>query len=224
MKPYYSDDLVTLYHGDCRELPAWLEADVLVSDPPYGTGGQWGYGRRLVHNPLGRTGMFIASDSDTAARDWLLGAWGDRPALVFASARLPEPPGEWGHRLVWDKVEPGMNGGPWRYTHELIFVRGKGWTRTSATSYSVLRFPRSDGMTNNERQEHPHRKPVGLMGALIASAPEGTIADPFSGTGSTLRAAKNLGRHAVGVELDERYCEIAARRLSQEVIDFGGAA
>ena len=145
MPLYYQDDFVTLYHGDClTEHREWLEADVLVTDPPYGSemiAGGYGRGARVT----------IAGDRTTESRDTALEAWSNRPAVCFGTPRMPEPPGEWLDRLIWDKVEPGMNGGPFRYTHESIFLRGDGWTRTSARSYSILRFPRSDGMGNDER-------------------------------------------------------------------------
>lgn len=222
MTPYYEADGITLYHGDCREVTKWLSADVLVTDPPYGLETA---ARPDRPGAYGRNGhCTIAGDATSIVRDDMLTSWGERPIAVFSTPRLPEPPGIWEHRLVWDKVEPGMNGGPWRYTHELIFVRGSGWTRLHASSYSILRYPRSDGMTNEEREQHPHRKPVGLMRALIAAAPPGLVADPFAGTGSTLRAAKDLGIRCVGIEVSERYCEIAARRLEQGVLDFGSVA
>ena len=226
--PYYEDDFVTLYHGDCLEIDAWLEADVLVTDPPYGTqfsaaNPRGGYGRRRDADGRGSKhapatagmGAYIANDGTTETRDAALAMWADQgPALVFGSPRLPDPPGEWADRLVWDKKRPGMNGGPWRYRHESIFVTA-GFERRSNASVSILTdFP--------EQSLHIHGKPIGLMTALVDCAPLGaTIADPFTGSGSTLIAAKNLGRKAIGIELDERYCEITANRLSQDVLDFG---
>ena len=222
MSVYYEDEWVTLHHGDCREVTSWLEADVLVTDPPYGSDGGVGYGRRQGANgrAVGQT-FRIANDSSGEARDAALSAWGARPVLCFGAPRLPEPPGGWDHRLVWDRREPGMNGGPWRYTHESIFVRGEGWVRVNAASFSIIAVPAGNG--SPEKGDHVHVKPIALMQRLVAAAPPGVIADPFAGSGSTLVAAKQLGRRAIGVELEERYCEIAAKRLAQDTL-FGGVA
>lgn len=224
MEPYYADDKVTLYHGDCLEHPEWWTgADVLVTDPPYGTQSEIGYGRRSVCGVVtadGRTsekGVTIAGDDTTDTRDRALAVWGDRPALLFGSPRLPDPPGRWDDRLVWNKKRPGMNGGAFRYTHESIYARGM--VRVNNATFSVFNIHPGPDQTG-----HIHAKPVPLMEALVATCPPGTIADPFAGSGSTLVAAKALGRTAIGVELEERYCEIAARRLSQEVFDFGSLA
>jgi site-specific DNA-methyltransferase (adenine-specific) len=216
--PYYEDDLVTLYHGDCREVTEWLEADVLVTDPPYGSQGLAGsYGRRN-----GTVGRVIANDLTTEARDAALSAWGGvRAVACFGTPRLPDPPGEWTDRLVWDKREPGINGGAWRYVHESIFVRGEGWHRPSPSSFSIISVPSGNGTP--EKSDHVHAKPVLLMHRLLEAAPPGAIADPFSGSGSTLLAAKLIGRRAIGVEIEERYCEIAAKRLAQDTL-FGGVA
>lgn len=218
MKPYYSDDLVTLYHGDCLEVTEWLSADVLVTDPPYGTqfsedNPKGGYGRRQ-NAGLGPEGFVIANDGTTETRDAALALWGDKPALVFGSPRLPDPPGNWADRLVWDKKRPGMNGGPWRYRHESIYVTA-GFVRTSDASVSILTaFP--------EQLDHIHGKPLALMETLVAAAPEGVIADPFAGSCTTLVAARNLGRRVIGVELEERYCELIVKRLAQQAFDFSG--
>jgi site-specific DNA-methyltransferase (adenine-specific) len=115
-------------------------------------------------------------------------------------------------RLVWDKKRPGMNGGPWRYRHESIYVT-EGFVRTNDAAVSILTaFP--------EQEDHIHGKPLALMEALVGAAPPGLLADPFAGSGSTLVAARNLGRKIIGVELEERYCEIIVRRLSQQAFDF----
>jgi DNA modification methylase len=219
VKPYYRDDNVTLYHGDCLEITAWLEGDVLVTDPPYGTqfsvlNPRGGYGRRGVGG-LPPEGFVIANDETTDTRDEVLRRWGTKPALVFGSPRMPEPPGTWADRLVWDKKRPGMNGGPWRYRHESIYVTA-GFVRRDNETVSVLTaWP--------DQTDHIHAKPLGLMTSLVGCAPPGVVADPFAGSGSTLVAARNLGRKAIGVELEERYCEIIAKRLDQMCLDLGGA-
>lgn len=221
MRPYYEEGGITIYHGDCREVTAWLEADVLITDPPYGTrfsaeNPQGGYGRRqnAGHGP---SGFVIDGDDTTATRDAALALWASRgPALVFGSPRMSDPPGAWTDRLVWDKQRPGMNGGPWRYRHESIYAT-RGFIRVSDSDASILTyFP--------ERESHIHAKPVALMVRLVKCAPAGIIADPFAGMGATLVAAKLEGRHAIGIEIEERYCEIAAKRLAQGVLPFGGPA
>ena len=216
-EPYYSDDLVTLHLGDCREVTAWLEADVLVTDPPYGIDYRSGSRRQT----LARS---IAGDKDTGARDGALMAWGDRPALIFGTWRIPRPEGT--HtRLIWDtKGALGMGNlsVPWKPSDQEIYVLGYGFEgrRTS----NVLCHAPVQSLGYNGRS-HPHEKPVWLMHDLIDKCPASwRIADPFAGSGSTLVAAKQLGRKAIGVELEERYCEIAAARLSQGVLDFGEPA
>lgn len=215
MDPFYADDVVTLYLGDALENLAWLDAAVLITDPPYGSDPVHGYGRRQSRNR--DRGRWIAGDRNTDTRDAALAMWGDRPALVFGSPRMPEPPGRWDDRLVWDKREPGINGGPWRYTHELIFVRGPGWVRTDSRAFSILADNTRNG--SGEKLAHVHAKPLGLMGRLIAAAPPGLIADPFSGSGSTLVACKQMGRRAVGVEVEQTHCATATARLTQDALD-----
>ena len=214
--PYYSDEHVTLYHGDCREVDAWLAADVLVTDPPYGI-------EYHTNRPRVTLARSIDGDIDTVNRDDALGRWGCRPALTFGTWRAPRPTAT-RMVLVWDtKGALGMGAMdlPWKPAHQEIYVLGSGF-RGRRTS-DVLTFAPVQSLGRNGR-EHPHQKPTYLMVELIAKCPDGTIADPFAGSGSTLVAAKRLGRRAVGVEIDERYCEIAARRLAQGVLDFGDAS
>ena len=218
MTPYYQDAFCTIYHGDCREVFAWRNADVLVTDPPYGVAYGSGWDNQFKD-------VRIHGDSDTASRDAVLAAWGTKPALVFGSWKQPRPANVKAV-LIWDKGTVGMGdlALPWFPCTEEIYVLGSGWqgTRTSAVIRCVgQRQGRRHGQTRNE--DHPTEKPLSLMTQLLGKCPPGTIADPFMGSGTTLRAAKNFGRRAIGVELEERYCEVAARRLAQEVLDFGEA-
>jgi len=227
MEPYYQDDSVTLYHGDCREITAWLQADVLVTDPPYGLAFVSGSRTRTP------TAAPIAGDNDTSARDHVIDAWGtERPALIFGTWRQPAPAGE-RQRLVWWKRGSGPGMGnlsmPWGTAHEEIYVLGPGWDRVASGVHrapSVLTTDQGVGGASGieVRYGHPTPKPLNLMETLIHACPPGVIADPFAGSGSTLVAARNLGRRAIGVELEERYCEMTARRLAQDVLPLGHAA
>jgi site-specific DNA-methyltransferase (adenine-specific) len=219
-QPYYADDSVTLYLGDCREVTEWLAADVLVTDPPYGV--DWKRpSLASQHNPTRHDG--IEGDADTSVRDDALTAWGERPALVFGSLRAAYPVG-WKRMLVFHKpLRAGLIGNhmPWFANWEPIFALG-GWPGQVPTLDAVIstRALSTSGYSGYAtRYQHPHAKPIDVMETLIAACPPGVIADPFAGSGSILVAARNLGRSAVGVEIDERYCERAALRLSQMVLE-----
>ena len=221
--PYWTDGTVTLYHGDCREITEWLTADVLVTDPPYGRNWKSGHG---MTNSEGRgRGSIahggIAGDNDTGTRDTALIMWGNRPAALFGDPLIPVPDGAV-QALVYAKpFDAGIKGSRagFRRDIEMIYLTGP-WRGGVGGRTSVLRTaglvagPRGIGTRNG----HPHAKPVDILEQLIAACPPSVIADPFTGSGSTLVAARNQGRHAIGVEIDERYCEIAARRLSQQVM------
>jgi site-specific DNA-methyltransferase (adenine-specific) len=230
MKPYYADDSVTLYHGDCREVTAWLEADVLVTDPPYGIQHEKKQGSSRVPKSRGgtqtRTRGVLAGDATTAARDDALDLWGERPALVFGSWRMPRPVGTVS-RLIWHKAgsTPGPARAAFLSNDEEVYVLGA-FPATSPPERTVLTTHeiRHGSAGASARIGHPTPKPLDLMERLLLRCPPGTIADPFAGSGSTLVAAKQLGRKAIGVELEERYCEIIAKRLAQGVLDFGSAS
>lgn len=216
MSIYYTDDKVVLHHGDCLEITDWLDADVLVSDVPYGVD----YRSNSRRDTLARS---ILGDKDTTARDTALDMWGDRPALIFGTWRIPRPDAT-RQVLIWDtKGALGMGAMdlPWKPSHQEVYVIGRGFTGRRTTD--VLAHPPVQSMARNGRS-HPHEKPLGLMSELISKCPPGVIADPFAGSGSTLVAAARLGRRAIGVELEERYCEVIAKRLSQGVLDFGDAS
>lgn len=224
-EPYYQDSLVTIYCGDCREiLPSLPQPDLLLSDPPYGinaqvdnarfsggsqTGPRTSVGRRM--RVRGDKAPFDPSHLLKYKRLVLFGA------NNFA-AKLPASNG-W---IVWDKrvgVEDMQN-----------WPLGEGelaWTNVTG----AIRFFRNRWMglvRSDERGQHYHptQKPVALMAWILEqwTTSGQLVIDPYMGSGTTLVAAKNLGRRAIGIELEEQYCEVAASRLSQEVLDLGGAA
>jgi DNA modification methylase len=221
MTPYWTDGRITLYLGDCREFREWIAADVLVTDPPYGRGWKQGdteTGRGWSDNR--HSG--IAGDEDTSLRDWALEEWGGRPAIVFGDLMLAPPIGT-KQVLPYEKaIGSGVRGATagFRRDAEAVYLIGP-WPSGLGGRGSVLRT----GVANHggpggpaARYGHPHAKPVDVMEELIRACPPGVIADPFAGSGSTLVAARNLGRSAIGVELEERYCERAALRLNQDVL------
>jgi site-specific DNA-methyltransferase (adenine-specific) len=222
--PYYSDESVTLWHGDCREITGWLTADVLVTDPPYGRG--WKQGRLKLAHQADDSHAGIEGDRDTTARDAALAAWGNRPAVVFGDLMLAPPART---KLVGVYRKPpnaGTRGAiaGYRRDAEAIYWIGPWPAGLGGRSSVLATLARSQGNPSSPqgRYEHPHAKPVDVMEQLLLACPPGVIADPFAGSGSTLVAARNLGRRAVGVELDEAHCETIARRLAADVLPIGG--
>ena len=218
-EPYFQNDLVTLYHGDCLEVTEWLEADVLVTDPPYGVA--WKSG--TMSNAIVPVSEKINNDDTPDVRDKSLELWGERPALIFGSWKVARPANT-RHRLIWHKKAniPGMRSHAWFSADEEIYVLGTGFIGKPEQNVLVTNDRRDGAYGEVARLGHPTPKPVGLMERLIAKCPDGVIADPFAGSGATLMAARNLGRKVIGVELEERYCELIANRLSQEAFDLGG--
>lgn len=242
MRPYYEDDAVTIYHGDCREVLPTLGyfVDVVIADPPYGeTSLAW----------------------DVPVEGWL-------PLLpcpqlwCFGSLRmfLAHPFTGWRHvqELIWEKHNgSNFHADRFKRTHEIVaqFIHNSArWGDVyhapvfteDATARTVRRKERpkhhlgqrgpsnyvsQDGGPRLQRSvikvpschgyaEHPTQKPIGIVVPLLeySCPPDGVILDPFMGSGTTLRAAKDLGRKAIGIEIEERYCEIAAKRMSQSVL------
>jgi hypothetical protein len=214
-EPYYQDDAVTIYHADCREIDTWDVDGVMVTDPPYG-----------MRHRSGMAGAFgdcaINGDGDTVVRDEILARWTPRPALVFGRWSVARPNGT---RMVltWDKGDSLGMGDlslPWKPSTEEVYVLGTGFVGRRNVG-AVLRV-QGIGPYQQARGEryHPTQKPVDLLRTLILRCPPlAVVVDPFMGSGTTLRAAKDCGRQAIGVELEERYCEIAAERCAQEVLE-----
>lgn len=209
MRPYYEHAGITIYHGDCREVLPTLAVDVVVTDPPYGTGCAPRGGKKAGTIALGSG---FTAEWDQFDPSWL-SLWSG-PAAVFSGIRFV-------FRLAAAMNADGLlvyvksNPNPLGSSFEPCATRGFGAVRGRQ---HVVAYNAFNG------QQHPTQKPLEVMQWVVGLAPPGVVADPFMGSGSTLVAAKNLGRRAIGIEIEERYCEIAARRLSQEVLDLGGAA
>ena len=154
--------------------------------------------------------------AEYGAHAYVFTDWRQYPTIVTAWETV-----SWTLRscLVWSKGRGGAMGSFWRNDHELVavFAKGQPTALPNGGFFNVLTSTKPQG------GEHPTEKPVSVMSRIVEAAP-GVILDPFAGSGSTLVAAKALGRRAIGVELEERYAEIAARRLRQDVLDFTDGA
>jgi site-specific DNA-methyltransferase (adenine-specific) len=214
MTIYYQDQGITLYLGNCLELTQWTAADVLITDPPYGM--SYKSGRR-------KDQLAIEGDHSIDLRDQALELWGSKRGLVFGTWKAPRP-ATTRQLITWDKRGgTGFSGDlamPWADVTEEIYVLGKGWTGPRRPAlYSIPTLP------STRRPDHPTPKPVALMEQLMDYTHHTeVIADPFAGSGSTLIAARNLGRTAIGVEIHEPYAELIATRLSQAAFIFQGAS
>ena len=212
-KPYYEEDGITIYCGDCREiLPALPKCDLLLTDPPYGISHASSRGASWQNTE-------IAGDQNTEARDWVLAELSGVPAFVFGSWKTARP-GATRQVLIFDKG-PAFGMGdlsfPFKNSFEEIYVIGDGFY--GSRDEAVLRGHIQVSWESHGRC-HPNQKPLSLLKYLLTKHPGMNVLDPFMGSGTTLRAAKDIGRRATGIEIEERYCEIAAKRLSQSVFDF----
>lgn len=247
LTPFYEDEFVTLYHGDAREILPGLLADAIVTDPPYGeTSLEWDRWQNewptWVRNAapqmwcFGSMRMFLSRFAEFAewqfaqeivwekhngsgfhadrfkrvhefATHWYRGKWSElyrQPQYTndatARAVRRKERPAHMGE--IADSTYTSVDGGP-RLMRSVLQVRSM-----------------------HGRALHPTEKPRGILEPLIGySVPEGgTVLDPFAGSGSTLAAAREMGRRAIGIEAREDYCEVAAKRLDQSGTLFGGVA
>ena len=228
MKPYYEHGGITIYHGDCREiLPTLPSVNLVVTDPPYHllmastaseskTGG-WGdmMNGAMFYAAILREVKRLTENTQGAA--WVFNSWRSLPVLTRAAYDA-----DWGIEscMVWDKqwIGPGGQRGL-RPSYELaaLFCH-RGFAISDRGIPDIWRCQWSSYKPHG----HPAEKPEKLLSRMITVSGSGgdLMLDPFVGSGTTLRAAKDSGRRAIGIEIEERYCEIAANRLSQEAITF----
>jgi len=227
-KPYYGDEWTCIVHGDCREVLPLIpnkSIDLVLTDPPYflpiqsyvGARGK-GYQKRMLGDLSVLRGYFelvfldlekVLSESGTYyifcdAKSYPI-FW----QVMFPICRNVR-------LIIWDKLI-SYNGYTWRHQHELI-----AWGELDKTE----RIPTGDGdiikcrgVLQDDRN-HPAEKPVEVIAKLINKHPAGSVLDPFMGSGTVLEAAKKLNRRSIGIEIEEKYCEIAAKRLSQSVMEL----
>ena len=212
IKPYYLDEKagIAIILGDCRDiLPTLGPVDLVLTDPPYGIGHPTDYAARGRANLAAcRDYPPVYGDDETFNPRFLLDL--DIPLILWGAnhyANELKPSSGW---LVWDKERPDDLD---QSTCELAWTNCvKGVRRFRWLWNGCMRASR-------ERLEHPTQKPEALMRWCLSLVPDmQTILDPFMGSGTTLRAAKDLGRRAIGIEIEEKYCEIAVKRLAQEVL------
>jgi site-specific DNA-methyltransferase (adenine-specific) len=216
IKPYYDDGKgIQIFLGDCRAiLPSLPKADLVLTDPPYGINYRPDYGNRRMPNGsrMFRTSMpaVIGDDLEFDPASTLSAG---NEAIIWGGSHFSERLPKAGSWLIWDKrcqiVPPRCQADA-----ELAWC--------SVSQVDRIFYHLWDGMLKaserGEPRKHPTQKPVELMRWCLSLVPDAqTVVDPFMGSGTTLRAAKDLGRKVIGIEICEAYAEIAARRLQQEV-------
>jgi len=248
MTPYYQDDWTTIYHGDCREIIPTLDpVDLVLTDPPYSSGGLMRSDRNLSTSAKYRlsTGIkhpnFSGDNRDQRSFEKWCGMW------LSDCYRITKAGGcvgvfidwrniaclvdaiqiaGWVYRglVVWNKKAGRPVLGWFAGQHEFCVMGSSGAIARDASQVSEEVGICQRGILNHSTEsdkQHQTQKPVELLKDIIRTRNDWqTILDPFMGSGSTLLAAKELNKQAIGIEIEERYCEIAARRLQQEVFNF----
>lgn len=206
MKPYYQDEAVTIYHGDCREIvPTLGKFDLLLTDPPYGLGSKLHDGGTWSTNPI-YDAMLNWDLKPLRTEEILTLVEFARCSIVWGGNYYQLPPSRcW---LAWRKQN----------RLETLADFELAWTSFDANAREITELSNPDG-----KRQHPTQKPLSVIKWCMTRyedkfGPFRSILDPFAGSGTTGRAAKDLGRKATLIELEERYCEIAAKRMAQEVL------
>ncbi len=213
MKPYYEHGGITIYHGDCREIlpEVWLGSDLMLTDPPYGIG-------YVAKAGSGRIGKFdgetvVGDDAPFDPRFLLPFA---RRHVLFGANYFAHmlPPGGW---LVWSKTQDNRWSMSTRSTAEVAWTNAHQHVALFNCFWAGSPLYRQ---VERGSQLHPTQKPVVLMRWILErqSKPGDLVIDPFMGSGPVAEAAHETNRRYIGIEIEERYCEIAARRLQQEVL------
>lgn len=235
IEPYYSDATVSLYHGDCLEILPEIPSGSIhhaVTDPPYTLatvsssvkGSKTGGWADLMNASVFYTAWYsqVKRVLKHTGSLWSFGNWRTIPCMMRAAidADLPAV-----SLLVWDKKWIGPAGPKaLRSQHEVCMVMAReGFLQPDRSQGDVLSVQASPQKPTG----HPAEKPEPLMQRIVqltGGKPGQIILDPFAGSGTTLVAAKSLGFRAVGIESEERWCEVAANRLSQDTLIFDGAA
>lgn len=231
MKPYYEKDGIVIYHGDCLDvLPGIQGVDLLILDPPYNLGKNYGEGTddSRPYDEYWEWYCAVLKVTWESLADDALGYLFHSDKGIYDAKPLASSTGwEYIQTLIWY----GPNGfrgytaanksAAWSYIHEpiLYLSKGIGLPVKERPDWfgSVIPVPRPQS-NFKEGRVHVAQKPVNLLRRLINFQETTLVLDPCMGSGTTLRAAKDVGRKAIGIEIEERYCEIAAKRMEQEVL------
>jgi hypothetical protein len=229
VKPYYEHGGITIYHGDCREiLPGIPGVAATITDPPYNVGVNYGQGADADKYPVewhdARLALMLALCPSPEV------VWFPGKVNVFRSGAVSEKAGLRAYWMLgWHRKE--FAGDRWLGGPAICWEPIVWGTRSEKPAYEKIfghmgRDFLVVNSTHGMKIDHPCPKPLRVMQWLVGLfAAEGqAVLDPFAGSGTTLLAAKGMQRQAIGIEQEERFCEIAARRLEQEVLDLGGAA
>lgn len=231
LQPYYEVDGITIFHGDCLEvLPQTQAAELVFTDPPY-AGLKGGYNRAYPGVAPTQGPSIAVGDPWVANLEWVPLLTSVLGVIVFCSHHsVPEVANafrSWRRVALltwWKRNAPptGKNVPRFRSEFAWAFASGPGlsWDRFDDTVFEVPRIS-SGCFAGTERAIHPTQKPLRLIQMWLRLLSPKDVIDPFMGSGTTLVAARNLGCKAIGIEIEEKYCEVAARRLDQTVLELG---